>query len=37
MTIGHGVDPQRCYEVAADGKIELAGVGEHRPTVSKDM
>lgn len=40
MTIGHGVDPQRCaqvyYEVAADGKIEVAWVGEHRPTVSED-
>jgi hypothetical protein len=40
MTVGHGVDPQRCaqvyYEVAADGKVELAWVGEHRPTVSED-
>jgi len=38
ITRGHGVGAQRCaqvyYDVAADGRIELAWVGEHRPTVS---
>lgn len=36
----HGVDVQRCvqiyYDAAGDGRIELAWVGEHRPTVSED-
>jgi hypothetical protein len=40
ITVGHGVDAQRCaqiyYDVASDGLIELAWVGEHRPTVSED-
>lgn len=40
VTLGHGVDPQRCaqiyYDVAPDGRIELAWIGEHRPTVSED-
>jgi hypothetical protein len=40
ITLGHGVDAQRCaqiyYDVAGDGRIELAWVGEHRPTVSED-
>ena len=40
ITLGHGVDAQRCaqvyYDVTADGRIELAWVGEHRPTVSED-
>ena len=40
ITLGHGVDVQRCaqiyYDVAGDGRIELAWVGEHRPTVSED-
>ena len=35
-----GVDVQRCaqiyYDVAGDGRIEIAWVGEHRPTVSDD-
>ncbi|MBL9104952.1 MAG: hypothetical protein JNL82_28665 [Myxococcales bacterium] len=40
LTLGHGVDAQRCaqiyYDVAGDGRIEIAWVGEHRPTVSED-
>ena len=40
ITLGHGVDAQRCaqvyYDVTTDGRIELAWVGEHRPTVSED-
>lgn len=40
ITLGHGVDAQRCaqiyYDVASDGRVELAWVGEHRPTVSED-
>ena len=40
ITLGHGVDAQRCaqiyYDVASDGRIEIAWVGEHRPTVSED-
>ena len=40
ITLGHGVDAQRCaqiyYDIASDGRIELAWVGEHRPTVSED-
>ncbi|MEZ4448846.1 MAG: hypothetical protein R3B09_05135 [Nannocystaceae bacterium] len=40
ITVGHGVDPQRCaqiyYDIAGDGRVELAWVGEHRPTVSED-
>ena len=37
---GGGVDAQRCaqiyYDIAGDGRVELAWVGEHRPTVSED-
>lgn len=40
ITLGHGDDAQRCaqvyYDVTADGRIELAWVGEHPPTVSED-
>ena len=40
ITLGHGVDAQRCaqiyYDVLGDGRLELAWVGEHRPTVSED-
>ena len=40
ITLGHGVDAQRCaqiyYDVASSGRIEIAWVGEHRPTVSED-
>jgi hypothetical protein len=40
ITLGHGVDTQRCaqiyYDVASDGRVEVAWVGEHRPTVSED-
>jgi hypothetical protein len=40
ITVGHGVDAQRCaqiyYDVASDGRVELAWIGEHRPTVSED-
>jgi hypothetical protein len=40
ITVGHGVDAQRCaqiyYDIASDGLVELAWVGEHRPTVSED-
>jgi hypothetical protein len=40
ITLGHGVDAQRCaqiyYDIASDGRVELAWVGEHRPTVSED-
>jgi hypothetical protein len=40
ITVGHGVDAQRCaqiyYDIASDGRVELAWVGEHRPTVSED-
>jgi hypothetical protein len=40
ITLGHGVDDQRCaqvyYDVANDGRIELAWIGGHRPTVSED-
>lgn len=40
ITLGHGVDPQRCaqiyYDVGSDGRVEVAWVGEHRPTVSED-
>ena len=40
ITLGHGVDAQRCaqiyYDIASNGRIELAWVGEHRPTVSED-
>jgi hypothetical protein len=40
ITVGHGVDAQRCaqiyYDIAGDGRVELAWVGEHRPTVSED-
>lgn len=35
ITLGHGVDTQRCaqiyYDVASDGRVEVAWVGEHRP------
>lgn len=40
ITIGHGVDAQRCaqiyYDIASDERIEIAWVGEHRPTISED-
>jgi len=40
ITLGHGVDTQRCaqiyYDVASDGRVEVAWLGEHRPTVSED-
>ena len=40
ITLGHGVDTQRCaqiyYDVGSDGRVEVAWVGEHRPTVSED-
>lgn len=40
ITVGHGVDPQRCaqiyYDITGDGRVEVAWVGEHRPTVSED-
>lgn len=40
ITLGHGVDAQRCaqiyYDIASDGRVEVAWVGEHRPTVSED-
>ena len=40
ITLGHGVDTQRCaqiyYDVVSDGRVEVAWVGEHRPTVSED-
>ena len=40
ITVGHGVESQRCaqiyYDIASDGLVELAWVGEHRPTVSED-
>lgn len=40
LTLGHGVDAQRCaqiyYDVTSDGRIELAWIGEHRPTVSEE-
>ena len=40
ITVGHGVDAQRCaqiyYDIASDGLVELAWVGEHRPTISED-
>ena len=40
VTLGGSVNPQRClqiyYDVASDGRVELAWVGEHRPTVGKD-
>ncbi|MBA3548117.1 MAG: hypothetical protein H0T76_16670 [Nannocystis sp.] len=40
ITIGHGVDAQRCaqiyYDIASDGLVEIAWVGEHRPTISED-
>lgn len=40
ITLGHSVSAQRCaqiyYDVLGDGRIELAWVGEHRPTVSED-
>jgi hypothetical protein len=40
ITLGGSVNPQRClqiyYDVLPDGRIELAWIGEHRPTVGKD-
>jgi hypothetical protein len=40
VTLGHGVSPQKClqiyYDVLGDGRIEVAWVGEHRPTVGED-
>jgi hypothetical protein len=40
ITLGHGVDAQACaqiyYDIAGDGRIEVAWVGEHRRTVSED-
>jgi hypothetical protein len=40
ITLGHGVDPGKCmqiyYDVAADGRVEIAWCGEHRRTVSAD-
>jgi len=40
VTLGGSVNPQRClqiyYDVLADGRIEVAWIGEHRPTVGKD-
>ena len=40
VTLGHGVDARTClqvyYEVTSEGRIEVAWVGEHRPTVSVD-
>jgi hypothetical protein len=40
VTLGGSVNPQRClqlyYDVLSDGRIEIAWVGEHRPTVGKD-
>lgn len=40
ITLGHGVNPQKClqvyYDVFADGRIEVAWCGEHRPTVGED-
>ncbi len=40
VTLGGSVSAQRClqiyYDVLPDGRIEVAWVGEHRPTVGKD-
>ncbi|MBC8068093.1 MAG: hypothetical protein IAG13_07155, partial [Deltaproteobacteria bacterium] len=40
VTLGGSVSPQRClqvyYDVLSDGRVEVAWVGEHRPTVGKD-
>ncbi len=40
VTLGHGVDARAClqvyYDVTSEGRIEVAWVGEHRPTVSVD-
>jgi len=40
ITLSHGVDAQRCaqiyYDIASDGRVEVAWVGEHRPTVGED-
>lgn len=40
VTLGGSVNPQRClqiyYDVLSDGRVEIAWVGEHRPTVGKD-
>ncbi|MCA9638723.1 MAG: hypothetical protein KC420_21990, partial [Myxococcales bacterium] len=40
VTLGHGLDARGClqiyYDVLADGRVEVAWVGEHRPTVSVD-
>jgi len=40
ITLGHGVGAQRCaqiyYDITSDGIVEVAWVGEHRPTVSED-
>lgn len=41
VTVGGSVDPERClqvyYDVMTDGRVEVAWVGEHRPTVSRDV
>lgn len=40
VTLGGSVDAARClqiyYDRAEDGRLEIAWVGEHRPTVSRD-
>lgn len=40
ITLGHGVSALKClqiyYDVLADGRIEIAWCGEHRPTVGED-
>lgn len=40
LTIGGSVNAERClqiyYDVLPDGRIEVAWIGEHRPTVSRD-
>jgi hypothetical protein len=40
VTLGGSVNPTRClqvyYDVLPDGRIEIAWIGEHRPTVGKD-
>jgi len=41
ITLGHGVNVQRCaqiyFDVAGDGRIELAWVGEHQPTQARTL
>lgn len=40
LTLGYGISPQRCaqiyYDITSDGRIAIAWIGEHRPTVSED-